>query len=392
MSISDLSPSEIGERLRISRESANLTQDKAASAVRIARTTLVAIEQGRRPVRMDELQHLAKIYGTNANSLLRREAVHMDLVPRFRKMPGASDESMQAASRLLTDLAKAEVELENILGIKRVVNYPPERPILPGNVVAQAEHDAQDLRQRLGLALQPVQDVTVLLELEMGIRVYVRKLDARISGLFAYDEKVGVCILLNANHPRERRNQSALHELGHVVSTRGEPDVLHVDSPERSPEEKYANAFARAFLTPRRAVIQKLNELTAGASRLTRRHVIELAHIFGVSREAIVRRLEELEQTKPGTWDWFEANGGITDDQVRQTLGDRILNDREKEDANRATTIRLGNLACEVWRRQLMTEGQLARLLSLDRVEIRELLTDFEADAEAGDEAPMLFR
>jgi len=392
MSLSDLSPSEIGERLRIARESANLTQDKAASAVRIARTTLVAIEQGRRPVRMDELQQLAKTYGTNANSLLRREAVHMDLVPRFRKMPGASDESMQAASKLLTDLAKAEVELENILGIKRVVNYPPERPILPGNVAAQAEHDSQDLRQRLGLALQPVQDVTALLELEMGIRVYVRKLDARISGLFAYDEKVGVCFLLNANHPRERRNQSALHELGHVVSTRGEPDVLHVDSPERSPEEKYANAFARAFLTPRRAVIQKLNELTAGASRLTRRHVIELAHIFGVSREAMVRRLEELEQTRPGTWDWFEANGGITDDHMRQTLGDRILADREKENANRATTIRLGNLACEVWRRQLMTESQLARLLNLGRVELRELLTDFEADGETGDEAPVLLR
>lgn len=392
MSFNDLSPSEIGERLRIARESANLTQDKAASAVHIARTTLVAIEQGRRPVRMDEFQQLAKIYGTNANSLLRREAVHVDLVPRFRKMPGADDESMQAASKLLTDLAKAEVELENILGIKRVVNYPPERPILPGNVVAQAEHDAQELRQRLGLALQPVQDVTVLLELEMGIRVYVRKLDARISGLFAYDEQLGVCVLLNANHPRERRNQSALHELGHVVSTRGVPDVLHVDSPERSPEEKYANAFARAFLTPPRAVIQKLRELTAGASRLTRRHVIELAHIFGVSREAMVRRLEELEQTKPGTWDWFEANGRITDEQVRQVLGDRMPADHEKGDANRATTIRLGNLACEVWRLQLMSEGQLTRLLNLDRVELRELLTDVEADGEAGDEAPVLLR
>lgn len=37
---------------------------------------------------------------------------------------------------------------------------------------------------------------------------------------------------------------------------------------------------------------------------------------------AMVRRLEELKLTKPGTRDWFDANGGITDLQARQVLGD----------------------------------------------------------------------
>ena len=35
-------------------------------------------------------------------------------------------------------------------------------------------------------------------------------------------------MLLNSNHPRERRNQSAGHETGHFVSTRNRPEVLHV--------------------------------------------------------------------------------------------------------------------------------------------------------------------
>ncbi len=82
-------------------------------------------------------------------------------------------------------------------------------------------------------------------------------------------------------------------------------------------EERYANAFGRAFLTPARGVMQKFHEVTAGSDRLTRRHVIILAHFFGVSREAMVRRLEELGLTKPGTWDWFQSNGGITDEQAR---------------------------------------------------------------------------
>ena len=48
---------------------------------------------------------------------------------------------------------KAEAELEGLLGIRRTRNYPPERPILPGDVRAQAEQNATELRQWLGLGL-----------------------------------------------------------------------------------------------------------------------------------------------------------------------------------------------------------------------------------------------
>ena len=77
---------------------------------------------------MGELQQLAKLYGTSVNALLRRESVHVDLTPRFRKL-GANDAAADAAASLMTDLAKAEVELENLLGVRRTRNYPPERPL-----------------------------------------------------------------------------------------------------------------------------------------------------------------------------------------------------------------------------------------------------------------------
>ena len=293
--LNEFPPAELGERLRISREASNLTQKEAADAINVARTTLVAIEQGQRRVRIDELQRLAKLYKTSVNALMRRESIHVDLVPRFRKLIGSNDSASAAASELLSNLARAEVELENLLGIRRTRNYPPERPILGGDVVAQAEQDALELRHRLGLGFAPVLDIVTLLELEIGVRVYVRRIDPKISGVFAYDETLGACMLLNASHPRERRNQSGGHELGHFVSTRRAPEVLHLNEPEDSREERYANAFGRAFLTPSRAVRQKFQEITAGASHLTRRHIIILAHFFGVSREAMGRRVEELE-------------------------------------------------------------------------------------------------
>lgn len=375
---------DVGERLRIAREAANVTQAAAALAIGVARTTIVAIEQGERRVRMNELQKLAKLYRTSVNALLRQEAVHVDLAPRFRKLEGNYD-GAAAAVELLADLAKAEVELENLLGIQRVRNYPPERPILKGDVKAQAEQDAAELRQRLGLGSGPISNIVTLLEMDLGVRIYVRRFDGRISGLFAYDEALGACMLLNANHPHDRRVQTAGHETGHFVSTRRQPEILHQHEEENSREERYANAFARAFLTPARGVMQKFEDVTAGSDRLTRRHVIVLAHFYGVSREAMVRRLEELGSVKPGTWDWFQSNGGITDEQARQVLGDLSTPDAFKADADRPTTLRLNMLAAEAERQGLLSEGQLARLLQLDRVELREILNNHELEGSEGD-------
>lgn len=381
--LEQMSPTEAGERLRVAREGANITQAAVASAIGLARTTVVAIEQGERRVRFDELQKLATLFGTSVNALLRREAVHVDLAPRFRKLRGNHDGAADAAT-LLASLAQAEVELENLLGIERLRNYPPERHILNGDVRAQAEQDAAELRQRLGIGNAPITDIVTLLEMEMGVRVYVRRFDGRISGLFAYDDALGACMLLNANHPRERRAQTAGHETGHFISTRRRPEILHQHETENSREERYASAFARAFLTPARAVMQKFQEVTAGSDRLTRRQVIVLAHFFGVAREAIVRRLEELALVKLGTWDWFQSNGGITDDQARQVLGDLPALDSHKAEADRPTTLRLHLLAAETLRKELLSEGQLARLLHLDRIELREILGNHELEGGDG--------
>jgi len=376
--LQSLDPSVIGERLRIAREAKQITQKDAAAGIQVARTTLLAIEQGQRRVRIDEIQSLARLYGTSVNELLRHEAVHVDLVPRFRKLPNSSDPAAEAAAQLLSDLTRAEVELEALLGIERRRNYPPERPLRAGDVRVQAEQDALELRQRLGLGVAPVTDMVTLLEMELGIRVYVRPLESRISGVFAYDDAIGACILLNARHSKGRRNQTAGHELGHFISARNRPEVLHRDEGEMSREERYAGVFGRCFVTPSGAVRQKFQEVVAGSARLTRRHLIVLAHFFGVSREAIARRLEELKLVKTGMWQWFQDEGGITDDQVRQVLGDLATPSANSEDQMRPTTLRLSLLAAAAYGQGLLSEGQLARLLHLDRVELRRMFQDLE--------------
>ena len=139
------------------------------------------------------------------NALLRQEAVHVDFALCFCRLPDADDEVADESVKVISRIAKAEVELENLLGIKRIKNFPPERQILRGDVKVQAEQDAFELRQRLGLGNAPIKDIVTLLKMERGVRVYVGRFDRRIWGLSAHDEALGPCMLLNANHPNECR-------------------------------------------------------------------------------------------------------------------------------------------------------------------------------------------
>lgn len=372
-----ISPVLLGERLKVARETANITQDTAAKAACIARTTLIAIEKGQRSARLEEIQTLSRFYGISANSLLRRDAVFVDLVPRFRSLPETGDCGVEQAARMLNDLVRAEVELENILGVHKTRNYPPEKTILPGDVRRQAELDAQNLRNWLGLGEGPIHNLFSLLEFQLGVRVYSRGLDPKVSGLFAYDDSVGACILINSSHRKDRRTQTSGHELGHFIATRRQPEVYQDGKYENSREERYANAFASAFLTPARAVVEKFKELTMGGTHLTRRHIILLSNFFGISRQAMVLRLEELGLTKKGTWDWFMDNGGITDEQVRQVLGSAAS---DSPLAEMPQSSRLFLLAIEAWKKDLISEGQMSEMLRIDRKKVRELLDEAEED------------
>lgn len=387
--LNDLTAQEIGRRLRLARESVKIRQDEAAKVIGMSRPTLVSIEKGDRKVRIQELQSLASHYGLSVNALLRREAVHSDLVPRFRRLRETEEDHTNEAVKLLNDLVKAEVELENVLGIKRRKNYPPERGINDGDVIELAEQHAQELRDWLGLGAGPIADIFTLMELDLGIRVYQRRLSSssKVAGLFTFDPNLGACILLNANHPLERRIQSAAHEMGHFIGTRQVPEVLEDNEKFQSREEKYAHAFGRAFLTPRKSFEEAFRQITAGSDTLTRRHVILLAHQHHISREACVRRLEELGLVKKGIWAWFEAHGKITDAHARDVLGNAAeISDHGKVDADRLVSHRIGLMTYAAWKRGLMSEGQLSELLNIRRLDLRVMLDQIELEESETDD------
>jgi Zn-dependent peptidase ImmA (M78 family) len=194
-------------------------------------------------------------------------------------------------------------------------------------------------------------------------------------------------MLFNATHPRSRRNCAAAHELGHLISKRDESEALLDESSDHARDGRYADTFARAFLTPARSVMRKFQQITVGSSHLSRRHVIVMAYAFAISHEAMVRRLEELKLVREGTWDWFNGHGGITEAQTRQVLGEAAFEEIYATSGQEPISLRLNVLAAEAWKRELLSEGQLARLLGLDRVELRKILDALDADPVEADEA-----
>ena len=363
------SPKDVGERLRAARSNAGLTQQKAADDLKLARTTLIGIEKGERRVRADEFRAMVELYGISVNTFFQSECAAVELVPRFRALSGVSDQDATDAARMLSDLAIAEFELERVLGMPLRRDYPPERRIGPGAIREQGEDAALDTRQRLGLGLSPVNDLVSLLELEVGIRVFVQPLkSSAVSGLFVFDETIGACMLLNRNHPRERRALTAAHEYAHFLATRQQPDVL--SEPTRgaqSREERFAAAFAPALMMPAAAIRRRFEDLRPEAGRFSPRHLILLAHQFNVSEEALCRRLEELGLVRAGMWESLRGRG-FSGEFVREVLGDKA------KVQETPVSPRIWYLASEAYRRDLLSEGQIANRLGMDRVSVRAML------------------
>ncbi|MDE2957852.1 MAG: XRE family transcriptional regulator [Bacteroidota bacterium] len=382
---SEVPAHETGRRLKVAREEAGLTQATAAEKIGVARTTLVAIEQGQRPAAIEEVVQLCSAYSASVNAILRREATFSNIIPRFRKLPGSTDSVVADAVRMLNGFVRSEIELENALGVACQFNYPPERPLYPGPVRPQAEDDALELRRWLGLGIEPILDMLSLLEGQLRIRVYGHELDSRISGLFAWEEGIGACMLFSTSHRQERVQFTAAHELGHFLTARSMPDVSFFGHEPGSRLEKYANHFASAFLMPRSGVVRQFAAVTRGCSHLTRRHVILLSRLFGVSRVALVRRLEELRLVRPKTWEWFEDNGGIKDSQAEAVAGPSLLGSTSRL---RPIPPRITLLVQEAWERELYSEGQLSRMLKLGRRNLRKLIYEVHTPEDEANRLP----
>jgi Zn-dependent peptidase ImmA (M78 family) len=369
-------PEVLGARLKAARTVVNLTQEEAAGRLRLARTTLLAIEAGKRAVRPDELRAFAELYEVRESELLGGSRQPLDLDVKFRSS-GLGPRDVKArtletakagAKKLLNRLAATVLELEELLDLPSTQAAYPEWHINPDQSLEdQAEDAALMLRQRLGIGMGPIPDLKALLELELRTHVFERPLPAGISGACSFHKQYGGFVLLNANHWVERRQQTAAHEIGHGMVRPEQPAVVVETEEFVDKEDKFCDLFARALLMPGVAVRRRAADVK-GPGPLTVRHVLLLSAYFRVSIESMARRLEALSLMPRGTYDSLKERG-----LGRKHL-EQVVKEAELSTSYPGFTPRLMFLVGEAYSRGLLSEQLIAEKLDLDLISVREAL------------------
>lgn len=372
-----IDPRVLGARLQDARRASGLTQQQVASDLGVARTTLVAIEKGERKVAAGELMRLANIYRQRVSELVGREQVTAGFVSQFRsterQSPAISAEYEKSAYELQR-LSEDYAELERLLGVRRRWRYPAvyettgATPEDIGAEVAGAE------RNRLGLGDGPIGNLRERLESDVGLRIFYFRMPGKLAGLFAYNEDLGACFGINSNHPAERRQWSLAHEFGHFLMHRFRPEITVLDlRRRRSAKERITDAFAENFLMQAAGLTRRFTELQRSSEQgATLADIVGLAHLYGVSFQAMVRRLETLRRIPSGTWQRLSAEG------FRVREAQRLLGINASPPPGDLLPQRHISLAAEAFRKELLSEGQLARYLRTDRVSARSVVEDLE--------------
>ena len=382
-----IDPRVLGQRLQEARKARNLTQQDVAESLSVARTTITALEKGERRPRPGELIQMARLYGRPVSDFVGSKEPIADFAVQFRTAVsnaasmGAQQELEQAVQEFQR-LCEDYRYLEHLSGASLRQNYPPQYSTGWTTPEDAAEEVATSERNRLGLGDGPILSLRETLESDVGVRVFSIELPSRVAGMFSYTEEFGGGIVVNARHPEERRRWSMAHEYGHFLTRRFQAEVSMLGAYRRVPAaEKFADAFARCMLMPATGLRRRFNEMSRAADgRITAAEVCRIAHHYFVSVEAMMLRLEELRLLLGGTWDRLRDRGF----KVREAQTQLGLLPHPSSD--RLLPFRYQLLAARAYEEGNLTEGQLARVLRVDRVSARRIVRELTNPVHVLDE------
>ena len=279
----------IAERLKLARRKAGLSL-RGLSAAMNERVTAQAIgkyERGEDIPSSGVLLALAKALGVSLNYLLDTQGIELSGV-EFRTKSNTTAKDRAHVETEVLEWIERYLQIELILELDSATWQCPIASPRDLREVGDAERLAGDVRNKWKLGLDPIPNMTELLE-EKGLKVLTVPLPQRISGFTCL---VGrgkgkpdlPVIVVNNQFSLERRRMTLAHELAHRL--------IDTDSLIDKDEEKAANLFAGAFLMPREHL---LREVGKQRSALGYKEIVDLKRLYRVSGAALLMRLRQLE-------------------------------------------------------------------------------------------------
>jgi len=365
-----LEPEQVGRKLRLARNRQDMTQEEAAHVIGASRTTMVAIEKGERKIRPDELLKLSIAYEQDINVFLEQSSVaNFFTDPQFRGPVGlesrlASD--MEVCIDELRNLSHNYYELERLLDEPLVKKYPGEYKLGRLRPSELGEQIAIEERQRLGLGDGPIPDLRKLLAREVGLRIYyLSDVPSEYSAIYLYSDKIGGCITVNGKHRVPRCRFTLAHEYGHFLTSRFKNNVYQY--PWRSTAERIADQFAVHLLMPSTGVVRRFKDIRNLKKQFTPYDLVDMAHYFGVSVEALSYRLEDLRLIGTGALEDLKDKG------FKVYKAQKELGLEELPESRQRLPVRHQLLALQALEAGLIGEGEFADLLQVERVIARSV-------------------
>jgi Zn-dependent peptidase ImmA (M78 family)/transcriptional regulator with XRE-family HTH domain len=359
----------LDKRIMAARQAAGFSITEAAQKLGFKNyQTLSAIEKGARKINAHELIMMARLYGRTLDYFLESD-VAPDPVPLWRKTTKTDINQIQ---RQFLSFLESYSNLEHLLGLKRrwkdvQKNY--DRDDFSVNGFEQADKLGSDIHNFLDLGSRPSLNLLNVLENKLRFKILHLSLGDGVSGASVVDNILGVGILINAKDAPWRRNFDLAHELFHVITWNVfSPEEIGNGTTKTRPEQ-YADIFASSLLLPETHLLDALKETTTD-NKIRFVDIIELAKDFGVSSEAILWRLVNLDRLKKS--------------QVQKILDDPDFRDVDRtrrrslysEGKPSKFPSRFISLACRCMLEGKISRGTFAEYLEIDRAEIDEYLVE----------------
>jgi Zn-dependent peptidase ImmA (M78 family) len=274
----------IGQRLKIARAASgfSLRELEAEIGNLVTAQAIGKYERNEDMPSSGVLRALSTALKVTEDYLLAADELVLDGV-EFRKKQIASKREEAFVEGRTLHLLERYLTIEDALGLASVVWDRPREGLYPVKEVADAENAARAIRTHWGLGIDPIPNLSELLE-ERGIKILAVDL-TDIDGLTAKvrrknGEPVPV-IVIKANTWSERKRFTLAHELGHLL----------MDVRPGLDAEKAANRFAGAFLMPVEALWREIGQ---HRTMISLGELLRLKELFGASFQAIAYRCHDL--------------------------------------------------------------------------------------------------
>lgn len=275
-----------GDRLKLARKKAGYSLRGLAESLEkeVSAQAIGKYERGEMMPSSGVLLRLTKLLDVSTEYLLSDQVEELEVV-EFRKLSGTSAGDRAKVEAIVIDHLQRYFAVEEILDI----DSGAWKELRCGNRRLDMEDDgetlSQDLRKEWKLGLEPIPNMTALLE-GQGIKVLVIPLPDKVSGLTCLvrrprHKKKIPAIIVNRDISLERRRFTLAHELAHRLID----EISPVD------HEKASNIFAGAFLVPQDHLVR---EVGRHRNALGYNELIQLKRMYRVSAATLLVRLKQI--------------------------------------------------------------------------------------------------